>query len=86
VIDRADVANRLVRKLGLLTTPGNDVVQTFAKRVRELQSQDRVADRAVDRAATRVAKEIFPAEFQPIRYASQSDDAMETLLADIENS
>jgi hypothetical protein len=33
-IMQQDVANRLVRKLGLKQTPGNDVMKEFAKRTR----------------------------------------------------
>jgi hypothetical protein len=74
-----DVANRLVRKLGLKQTPGKDTMKEFAKRSRALQREGRT----VDQAAMFAAKEKFPAEFEPTRYDNQGEP-METLLADIE--
>ena len=74
-----DVANRLVRKLGLKQTPGKDTMKEFAECSRALQH----VGRTIDQAAIIAAKEKFPAEFEPTRYANQGE-SMETLLADIE--
>jgi hypothetical protein len=74
-----DVANRLVRKLGLKQTPGRDAMKGFAKRARALQDKGRT----VDQAAIIAAKEKFPAEFEPTHYPNQGEP-MESLLADIE--
>ena len=74
-----DVANRVVRKLGLKQTPGKDIMKEFAERSRALQREGRT----VDQAAMIAAKEKFPAEFEPTRYANQGE-SMETLLAGIE--
>jgi hypothetical protein len=78
--NETDVANRLVRYLGLLNTPGKDVMKKFDTRTRELQR----AGRTIDQAAMMAATEIFPAEFNRRHdYAGVAVD-METLLADIE--
>ena len=74
-----DVANRLVRKLGLKQTPGKDTMREFAERSRALQREGRT----IEQAAMIAAIDKFPAEFEPTRYANQGEP-METLLADIE--
>lgn len=74
-----DVANRLVRKLELKQTPGEDAMKEFVERTRALQGEGRTTDQA----AIMAAKEKFSAEFEPTRYNSQGEP-MEKLLADIE--
>jgi len=74
------VATRLVRKLGLLQSPSKDAMKAFRRRTRELEPQCL----SLDQAAMKAAGEIFPAEFQPTRYAGHADP-IETLLADIDN-
>jgi hypothetical protein len=74
-----DVANRLVRKLGLNTTQGKDAMKDFAKRTRALQGEGH----PVDKAAIIAANEKFGAEFVPTRY-NHLGESMEILLADIE--
>jgi hypothetical protein len=73
------VASKLAHKLGLRQSPGKDVMQKFASRVRELQGQGRT----VDQAAPMAAAEIFPAEFQASRYAG-GRGSMEDILTEIE--
>jgi hypothetical protein len=76
---RGDVTSRLVRKLGLKQSPGEDTMKDFANRARTLQA----AGRTVEQAAIMAAKEKFAAEFEPTRYDNQGE-SMEVLLADIE--
>jgi hypothetical protein len=75
-----DVANRLVRKLGLLQTPSTERMKEFARRARELQDQGHT----FDQAAIRAASEKFTAEFKANNY-DYKGESMEALLADIEN-
>jgi hypothetical protein len=81
VFNRDDIGSRLAHKLGLSQSPGNDVMKKFAARTHALQQQQQ--GRTLDQAAMMAAKEIFPAEFQPARYAG-ANHAIEPLLAEIE--
>jgi hypothetical protein len=74
-----DLANRLTRKLGLIQTPGKDVMKQFAKRARELQEQGGT----VDPAAIRAALDTFPSEFKTTNYLYHGEP-MEPLLTEIE--
>jgi hypothetical protein len=79
-LNRDDVGSRLAHTLGLSQSPGKDVMKKFATRTRALQQQQ---GRTLDQAAMMAAKEIFPAEFQPTRYAG-ANHAIELLLTEIE--
>ena len=76
-----DVGSRLAHTLGLSQSPGKDVMKKFAARTRALQRQQE--GRTLDQAAMMAAKDIFPAEFQPTRYAG-ANHAIEPLLIEIE--
>jgi len=76
-----DVGSRLAHKLSLSQSPGKDVMKKFAARTRALHPQQQ--GRTLDQAAMMAAKEIFPSEFQPNRYAG-ANHAIEPLLAEIE--
>jgi hypothetical protein len=68
-LNRDDVGSRLAHTLGLSQSPGKDVMKKFATRTRALRQQQ---GRTLDQAAMMAAKEIFPAEFQPTRYAGSN--------------
>jgi hypothetical protein len=73
--------DRLVRKLGLPKMPSKAAAQLFAQRTRESQRQG-LTD---DQAAIQAALNVFPNEFQAVRYAG-SGDGLETVLADVEKA
>jgi hypothetical protein len=78
--NRDDIGSRLAHKLGLSQSPGKDVMKKFAARTRTLQQEQQGT---LDQMAMMAAREIFPAEFQPTRYAG-ANLAIEPLLIEIE--
>ena len=68
----------LTRRLGLLQTASKDAAKIWAQRTRALEKQGKTWDQAAMTAAT----EVFPSEFKPNSYRSES--SIEALLDAIE--